>query len=307
MAGRPQPATAARARRFGRARGAGHLLGLRCLAHEAENLPASAAGSSRRGAPRTGLRRPWPPRGDAHASTNRRPAAPWPRPRRDGRAGADRLGEGLGVVGPHRQAGPGPLDGPGHLGAGVDAGHDRATGGQDRVQLRRHARAGQAPLAAAPRGCRPAASTSGRRSLGCMSTKRTLSSPGPRRSRSARAAPPPLMTKTTSGSWRRAVAAAEHQVERLGQPDVAGVHHDPLAGRGRTRRGSALSRGPGWIQSVSTKLGITRTLAAARSAAGPLRPRVSLARTLSAQVVGQHGDRVGAAVGRALEPATPRR
>ncbi len=53
-----------------------------------------------------------------------------------------------------------------------------------------------------------AARTSGRRSLGCMPTKTTLSRPLARSTSSARVEPPPLTTNTTSGSLRRSTAAS---------------------------------------------------------------------------------------------------
>ena len=193
--------------------GAGDLLGGRCLTHRADNLLAPRPPASRRPAVAPGRelgeqlpRRPRPPRPatpSARRSAGRPP--PWRRPRPGRRAaGAIALVNASGSSG--GTASPAPARST--VRATSVPGSTLATsgppGGQDRVELRRHARPGQAPLAAAPRGRRPAASTSGRRSLGCMSTKRTLSRPAARRSRSARADPPPLITNTTSGSSREA-------------------------------------------------------------------------------------------------------
>ena len=100
-----------------------------------------------------------------------------------------------------------------------------------------------------------AASTSGSRSLGCMSTKRTLASPAACRSRSGRAEPPPLITNTTSGSCaqvrprRRAAGRATARSPTLpayittrlaGEAVLApvGVLRSARAGSARCRRSS---------------------------------------------------------------------
>src|SRR4051794_11007890 len=103
----------------------------------------------------------------------------------------------------------------------------------------------------------PAASSSGSRSFGCMSMNRRFSIPDARRSRSARAEPPVLgwrgedrlLPAPPPPRWgagaRRAPAiddeddvglvgeggrGVDHKIERLGEADVAGVHHHRLPG-----------------------------------------------------------------------------
>ena len=145
-----------------------------------------------------------------------------------------------------------------------------------------------------------AASTSGSRSLGCMSTNGRWPGPRPRPPGSARAEPPPLMTNTTSGRSARAPGRVEHQVERLREADVAGVHHDPLARRGRTRAGRRRPRGP--------PAGSARCRRSSGSP-GCGRPRRApcpdLGPQVVAQVVGQDGDGVGPAVARTARATRP--
>ena len=120
-----------------------------------------------------------------------------------------------------------PADHPGHLGALVHAGQHRPPGGQDRVRLGRHADRAR-PRRSGTRWMSPAASTSGRRSLGWKSTKRTLSSPA----RPPRGRPGPTAAVDHEhhvGPVRQLAGGVEHQVERLGQADVAGVHDHPAA------------------------------------------------------------------------------
>ena len=136
-----------------------------------------------------------------------------------------------------------------------------SAGGEDRVGLRRHADASRARGAAARRGRRPS----------------PAARPAVRRARSRR-----------SGRWRgpaapalqveasRAAAVDQHrhvgpapgdldeEVERLRVPDVAGVEHAPARRRCRARRGRRVIRSAGTMRSVSTKLGIVRTLPAPR-------------------------------------------
>ena len=117
--------------------GASDLLGRRCLTHGARNAtwlrPRAAASPSP--ARRTAPRRPRPPR--PATPTAPRSAArrrPW-RPARPGRRArpATASRKASGSSGATATPLPGPLDDAGHLGAEVDAGHERPAGGQDRV------------------------------------------------------------------------------------------------------------------------------------------------------------------------------
>ena len=188
----------------------------------------SAGDAARRTAPR---RRSATAAGEAHPSTKRRPGrAHGRRPRRGRRAGAAaRRVNAVGVVGRHGDAGAGARSTVRATSVpGVDAGQDGPAGGEDRVQLRRHARPGQARACSGTTWMSPAASTSGSRSLGLDVDEAHVGAgrrPPPRAS--GRADPPPLITNTTSGSSAQAPRPpSSTQVERLRQADVAGVHHD---------------------------------------------------------------------------------
>ena len=168
---------------------------------------------------------------------------------------------------------------------GSIAASERTAGGQDRVRLRRHARPGQA------RPQRHHVDVAGGQHLGQalvgLVARRSARwrRPGRRRLRAAAGAdPPPLTTNVTSGiarGPRRPAARATGRSRRCRR------RAPPSRRRCRARAGTAVIRSPGRMRSVSTKFGITRTVAAPVGAA-PWPPRCP-------QVVGQHRDGVARA------------
>ena len=93
--------------------------------------------------------------------------------------------------------------------------------------------------------------------------------------------PPPLITNTTSGSSAQATAASSTRSSDWEKPDVAGVHHDPLAGEaelGAGRRSPSGRADPVGVDEVRDD----PHLGGLRSAAGSAARR-SWPRTLSAR------------------------
>ncbi len=94
--------------------------------------------------------------------------------------------------------GAGPFDGAGDLGALVDAGDDRTAGGEDRVELRRHARPGQA--GSQGHDVHVGGGEHLGQALGGLHVDEAhVARSAAAVSSSGRAAPPPLTTNTTSG------------------------------------------------------------------------------------------------------------
>ena len=195
---------------LGRLRGAGrpgHLLRLRRLAHEVANLPARLS-TACRGAPGTATRRP---RATMAGEAQRLHEAPSRRPHGRGLVRmVEQVGDGLG----ERLGSSGATATPAPARSTVRA---TSVPGSTLATIGRPAASTEYSLEGTLDAARPrfsgttwtsaAASTSGRRHLGCMSTKTHVVRPRARRSRSARAAPPPLITKATSGSSAQAAAA----------------------------------------------------------------------------------------------------
>ena len=179
-----------------------------------------------------------------------------------------------------------------HLGAGVDGGDARAAGGEDRVRLRRHAR--RAPARAQRHGVdvagrqhlgQPAVGQRSRRSARWRARRRLAS-------RSGRAAPSPLIRNVDVG---QAPGGVEQQVRATARTrrcrrtcttgsapiaELAPVRRHPVAGRMRV--------GVDEVRDHAHRVG----------GAG----RRPWPATLAREVVGQHGDGVGAAVADPLEP-----
>ena len=150
----------------------------------ADGQPPAARTRARRTAPRSARRRR-----PARPSLDERPAGRGPSPGPLGvvEQRGQRLGERLGVVGRHRQARPGPLDHPGHLGALVDAGHAPA-GPRPGSSTSSTARStGPGPGAAARRGCRRRPAP--RAAAPWAGSRRTARCPGPRPAPRARRGP----------------------------------------------------------------------------------------------------------------------
>jgi hypothetical protein len=131
-----------------------------------------------------------------------------------------RLGERLGVVGRHGDARRRPRSTVRATSVPGSTGHHRTPGGQDRVELRRDAGAGQARRSGTT-WTSAAAAHLGQAVLGLHVDEHHVREPGGGlRSSSGRATPPPLITKTTSGSWARWVAAASTRSSDCDQPTL---------------------------------------------------------------------------------------
>ena len=151
---------------------------------------------------------------------------------------AERLRERLGVVGRHRHARARPLDDARRPRCPGRRWPARPAGGQDRVHLRGHARAGRARASAARRGCRPRRAPRAAGPWGCIVDERTFGSPAAvRLELGARRATAVDHEHDARDRRASAVAAASTSSSDCEQPDVARVHHDRLAARARTRAG----------------------------------------------------------------------
>ena len=199
---------------------------------------------------------------------------------------------------------PGPLDGAGDLGAGVDAGQHRPAGGEDRVQLRRHAGLGQAPLeqARCARRRRPAPRAAAPR--GCIGGEADVGQAGggPLDVGQRRAAAVDDDDDVVAAGVVQAPGRLDEQVEALAEADVAGVEHDGLVGAdaelaavGVVALGRPDPLGVDEVRDDPHLAGVAPAVAA------------ELGDDVVAQVVGQDGDGVGGLVADPLEPATRRR
>ena len=286
------PAPRSPAPSSGRGRAVGRARRRRGL-HQGASPPARPPTSRAMGTAGRPFVEPWASpaavAGDAHDSTKRRPAAPMASARPGWSSSSTMAAvKAAASSGPTATPGPGSLHGPGHLGAGIHAGHDRAPRGQHRVELGRHARGGQSPLQRHHVDVRRGQYLGQASTWAACPRSRTLSSPrAAPRSRSARAAPPPLITKTTSDRsarrWRRPTAPGRAP----GTARRCRRRSPPACRSGRWRPDRRCRPAPGRIQSVSMKFGMTRILAGSPGPSPVTAPEPSrstiLARRLSAR------------------------
>ncbi len=211
------------------------------------------------------------------------------------------MGERVRVVRAHGDPGLGVLEGALDLGALVDAGHDGATGGEDRVELRRHARPGETP----PEGHDVDVARGqdlGQAVLGLhvhevevVELRGAGLEFGALRS-------PAVDDELDVGAVDPESACGLHdEIERLGEPDVAGVHDDGTIAQTHlapVRVVTGPRADPLGVDEVGDDPDLARLtgIRAPPRAPGDLRPHVV------GEVVGEHGDGVGEAVGHTLEP-----
>ena len=233
--------------------------------------------------------------GDAAPSTHSRPATPHQLATvRIGRRGRDRRAEGVGIVGRHGHPGARFGEQPRDRRAGIDGGDDRAAGGEDRVGLGRHARAGEA----GPQRHHvhvAVASSSDQAVVGHVPAEADVGQPGGGDGElRSRRAPSPLTTNVAPGSGGppRPSGRAIARTRRCRRTAPPARRRCPA----RRGRGHPVDR---WYAPVSTKLGMVCT--------DPDRPRRSLARTFAARSSERTVTASGAAVRPPLEPRRRRR